>query len=1339
VNVSARDIQIKIILAGVTELATDFSGRIKNFFIEYLGTSHHLVPFGGRETYLAQLDAWLEHGPTPYLLLAAPAGRGKSALLVHWSQRLLARDDLAIAFVPVSIRFSTNLAGVFFVALTARLAALHNEKVPANLDTSPEVWRGLMSDYLSRPLPDGRRLLLIIDGLDEAGWQVGADLFPLAPPKGLRIILSARYLAGDTNAEGWMRRLGWNRTDLAGSLALGPLTAEGVADVLRLMGFPLEHLRAQEDIVTELYRLSEGDPLLVRLYVDDLWSRGDRVARLHPEDLRTIEPGLKGYFDRWWEEQRQLWGNQAPLREPAVQALLDVLACALGPLSTEDVLRLVPKESRLNSWMLEEALHPLERFVLGDGKQQNFVFSHPRLGVYFYERLSESERQMVESRFLDVGCEVCGALNEGKLLPKRASSYFVQYYGAHLERAGQSTEVFLSLVSDGWHQAWVALEGSHTGFLNDIGKAWRAAERDDEEAIAGGSVAPYVGSEVRCALCQASINSLAINIPPPLLTALVKHGVWTPVQGLAYARQVPDSKQRVAALAALIPPLLETRSLLERILETALVIDDDEDRVQLLKELAPYLPKQQGDEVLQRALDSTPSISYEGSRALAPYLSEQQKDELVQGMLRRALNSDLEFRIDALSEVLPFLSEQQREAEVQGAFKLTSKLKLELSRAQALVDLAPYLGRSLHQNALKKALAIKDPRYRARALAGLAPYLPEQSKSRVVQETLKATGEMEYKGDGAEALVDLAPHLPESLKAEVVQEALKMASMIEDDTDRAGVLSTLIPYLPEQRKREVVQKTLEMTQTISEVSRADVLKVLAPHLSEHLLQEALKAVQTISSSISRSEALGVLAPYLSKPLLQDALKIALAIRDEEDIVMTLTKLVAYLPEPQKSEVGQGALGVARMAADEGTRTRLLVYLFPHLPEPLLREALKTIRVVNDKRRRAWALAKLSSHLTGPLKSEVVQEALEGTHAVKDGRSDEDWQVWTLSALAPHLSKHLLEEAWKIALAMGDEQNKARLLAMLAPYFPQELRNEIVQQALEATQMLLDKYQAELLIKLVPYLPLQLKDEVVREALEMTQYMKDDAERIEVLVKLAPYLPSLSERKVYEWLSLMIGEMGSGRYNASLNEVLSVLAPYFSQPLLDHALEYVRRARYDVVRLGAPIVLAPYLPEQPNDEIVQEVLKEARTIVDDADRAAILAYLAPYLSESFLEKALESMPAITPGIDQPKVLAQLAPYLSEQLVQKALLYARKRSSGVLWSEMFEVLTPYLVKFSSVTLYSVWREILHFSAQRSRAHLLRDTLSTSATIISKLGGQEALMETCRATLEVGQWWP
>ena len=364
------------VLEGITSLPTDYKARICNFILEYIGTPQRPVPFGGCQADLQTLDGWLDDpAALPYLLLTAPAGRGKSALLVRWLER---RRDLAlpVVFVPISLRFNTASQTVFFAALAARLAHLFGERVPADMSQAPDLWRGMASGYLSRPAPD-RRLLVVLDGLDEAtDWQAGVDLFPFEPPPGLRMVVAARHQANESGPEGWLRRLGWERNGLARSLTLAPLTHAGVSDVLRSMGVPLDALSARVDIVAELYRLSEGDPLLVRLYVDDLWQKGAAATRLQPEDLRTLQPGLHGYFDRWWEDQRKQWGRDAPLREPTVQATLNLLTTALAPLGKDDLLHL----SNLSTWDLEEALRPLARLVVGDGRTQGYAFSHPRLG-----------------------------------------------------------------------------------------------------------------------------------------------------------------------------------------------------------------------------------------------------------------------------------------------------------------------------------------------------------------------------------------------------------------------------------------------------------------------------------------------------------------------------------------------------------------------------------------------------------------------------------------------------------------------------------------------------------------------------------------------------------------------------------------------------------------------------------------------------------------------------------------------------------------------------------------------------------------------------------------------
>ena len=77
-------------------------------------------------------------------------------------------------------------------------------------------------------------------------------------------------------------------------------------------------------------------------------------------------------------------------------------------------------------------------------------------------------------------------LASGALDPATAPAYLVQYYGAHLERAQAGCEALLTLMSEGWRQAWLAFEGAFNGFLNDVERAWRSIEAADAARVDAG-------------------------------------------------------------------------------------------------------------------------------------------------------------------------------------------------------------------------------------------------------------------------------------------------------------------------------------------------------------------------------------------------------------------------------------------------------------------------------------------------------------------------------------------------------------------------------------------------------------------------------------------------------------------------------------------------------------------------------------------------------------------------------------------------------------------------------------------------------------------------------------
>lgn len=137
------------------------------------------------------------------------------------------------------------------------------------------------------------------------------------------------------------------------------------------------------EIVTELVRLTGGDPLWVGLYADSLWDLKRRGMTLRPSDLQDTPPGLRGFFDRWLADQVALWGERRPLSERAIQHVLAVLAAALGPLRNDELRSMMERSFGQWSWSLPDTLAALERFVRGDGVVTGYTFSHPRLAEFF--------------------------------------------------------------------------------------------------------------------------------------------------------------------------------------------------------------------------------------------------------------------------------------------------------------------------------------------------------------------------------------------------------------------------------------------------------------------------------------------------------------------------------------------------------------------------------------------------------------------------------------------------------------------------------------------------------------------------------------------------------------------------------------------------------------------------------------------------------------------------------------------------------------------------------------------------------------------------------------------
>lgn len=888
---------------GLERMPADYATRVQGFIAEYMGGVNRRVPFGGREAELAALDEWLDDADAPpSLLLAAGAGRGKSALLLHWAQSRVGHQDWVILFFPISIRFRTNLATVFFSSLTAFLGSLHEDMRVLRPDTPPEELRGRMAELLSRPLPAGRRLLLVLDGLDEAAdWQPGSDLLPAQRRSGARVIVSARWLAGDTSTAAWLRRLGWDAPGAARAMELGGISPDGVAGVLQHMGQPLSTLAAREDIVTELHRLSEGDPLVVRLYVDDLTHLVPGRPAVDVEDLRRLNPGLKGFFDRWWDDQLSLWGGRAPLRQRQVQELLNLLSAALGALTLDDLIGLSPPDLELNRWALDEALEPLRRFIVGDGRTQGLVFSHPRLAYHLRDALSRTERKQLDERFIRWCESEVARVSPGMRDDEAPPEYVLLHFSAHLARSHQPATRYAPLLTKVWKDGWQRL-GALSGYRADLQRLWDTllvASADGD----GSTAMPVFGLMVRCALCIVSAREVTQSTPVEMAAALVRLGLWGWHGALGYARAIDDPLRRAQALIDLsrfAPEGDSHAQVLEGLEGLAQIIDTEgggRAAVRIVAAIAPQLRPSLVSPVLSIVLRiAEPEHGLNAAEQLVPSLPALWLPTLMKGLAERVGSNDRCRWVKRLLDTCPALSadpELLRDfTDEEQAWLLTDKaassdgeLRLRLlSRAKLLIDRsqAPTVD-SPHAAELELMIAWLEVAHPASDEAWLAllpaaiDRLPERMQKARLLSGLAALEHVRTGADGEyqararrlratlvedrwrdEVIAELAPRADPEERAHWV--ALALAE--HDDDRRVAMLAALLPVVGLHERAEVQAALLAAAKAVSAFDApVTVAELLDDNSCAHLAE-----LIASSERVSRSEVLDwmrILAPRLS--------------------------------------------------------------------------------------------------------------------------------------------------------------------------------------------------------------------------------------------------------------------------------------------------------------------------------------------------------------------------------------------------------------------------------------------------------------------------------------------
>jgi hypothetical protein len=1038
--------------------------------------------FGGRDTELSQLDDFLTQDERPFALLLAPTGRGKTALLIHWIARIQQiRPEWRVIFAPISIRYQTASEQAILGLLAYSLAEIHNDLEQfRSYDQSSISLRAIVADYLRRSLPENAHLLVVIDGLDEAiGWTITRELFPHSPDSHLKLVVAARELAHSTRSS-WHHNLGFAPRRTC-NLTLKGLNKAAVRDILQFMGSPLDTLATDINVLSEIERLSQGDPVIVRLLVELLLDKKilpGQLVELPQDDLNAV-------FELWLNTLRE-----HERTHERVYALLSLVATALGPITTDDLLALEDIHLR-SARDVEDAARAVARFVIGDGSQERgYVFSHQKLReVYCEQRIGKAQQALLQQRFVQYGKRWYIERN------RSLTEYLRQFWVEHLKEAQEwlmMRQVLAEIAptSDGKRriQPWADIkyrsEGSYAGYLANLEPLWNWAERENDIALF-----------LRCAFIYASIRSQSNNLTPELLVALITIGTldgkWSPIVALEHIAQMADSGRQVASMEH----LLASGVILPwaRALEVAQDIGDQENRARMLAILAPYLPS----ELLPTALyvaSTNGNYSYMALDALAPYLPPELLPPKYQN---RSVMENQFARLRSTSTInMPFI---QQPATVSVALQTASAINDNTARARVLTVLAPSLPLP-HQSvalnaALQAASAINDNIARAQVLTVLAPSLLSPHQSVALNAALQAVSDIEYEFACAEALTALAPHLlPELLPA-----AFQTASAISDNAARAWALTGLAPKLLRIHQLAALSTALQATSAIEyEFARAPSLSALAPHLLPELLSAAFQIASAIENEFARAWALTSLVPHLSPELLLSALQTASEISDGAARAWVLTALAPHL----LLELLPRAVQVASAIESEFARAWALTALAPQLRpanrEAVLNAAFQAASAIDNNTARIEALAALIPHMPSAQQPAILNDALRTLTAMKGDITRAD----LLIALVPHLLADSVPNALQIASTIKENTARSYALIALASRLSPLQQPPTLNAAFEAISAIESDFaRAEALAALVPH----LLPELLPAALQVASFITDEKNRADVLHTLAQHL------------------------------------------------------------------------------------------------------------------------------------------------------------------------------------------------------------------------------------------
>ena len=389
--------------------------------------------FVGRKEAMERLNRFVATNPNGVAIVYAPAGYGKTTFLANWIRQVEERGvwlsgdgegsvSIVCHFFNPTIHLSLSLPYAY-AHLLAQLYRLFNQPKPIP-DSENDQWIDLHDFLGDLKLPEGDKLVIVLDGLDEAKGKVEPFVPKPKIPKGLFVVVSGRW-DGEGELPSYLKE--WAK--FTEFIPLKALSEEEIQEWLRKAGDgELAHLAENDAFVQTLRAKTDGLPLFVRYLIDDLL-QAVREGKSPEKLLERTPSGFSEYVKEQLDELEQ--SEQIQEFEQRVGSkiwdLFALLTVAKGALRQDEVEKLTgfsPRELRRLTYQVTRW------FSIGKvADQPTYSFAHPLLAEEFRKHLGREAKQM-EERLL----EWCANWREHPSFP-----YILRHYADHLYERWQMT------------------------------------------------------------------------------------------------------------------------------------------------------------------------------------------------------------------------------------------------------------------------------------------------------------------------------------------------------------------------------------------------------------------------------------------------------------------------------------------------------------------------------------------------------------------------------------------------------------------------------------------------------------------------------------------------------------------------------------------------------------------------------------------------------------------------------------------------------------------------------------------------------------------------------------